>query len=100
MKIEGEKIYDNIEAKEEKQELEIAERQELEAQEQDKDQHYQLKMVRMKISMEEKVAKEKLGTEKVKLDTEEKVTTKKEKEKLTEKLPKFELKRFDGNVLN
>ena len=89
MKIEGEKIYDNIQAKEEKQELEIAERQELEAQEQDKDQHYQLKMARMKISLEEKVAKEKLGTEKVKLDTEEKVTTKKRKGKINRKITKI-----------
>ena len=60
-----------------------------------------MKQIFFKESIEhEKVHKiEKLKTEKTKLESNEKIAAIKEKEKLTVKLPKIELKKFDGNIL-
>ena len=79
---------------------------EREAEERDKDRHHQLEMERlgleerrMKILMEEKISFEKLNYERIKVEAEEKIAVTKAKEKLIVKLPKLELKKFDGNIL-
>ena len=59
----------------------------------------ELEQKRMSISLEEKITVEKLQIEKKKVEAEGKIAAMKEKDKLTVKLPKLDLKKFDGNIL-
>ena len=66
-----------------------------EAEEREKERQYQ----REKDRMEERITIEKLHLEQKRLDVEGNVTIK-DKNIMTAKLPKLELKKFDGNILN
>ena len=53
----------------------------------------------MKIAMTERITIERLRLEQKKLETEEKIVTIKERDKLTVKQPKLGLKKYDGHIL-
>ena len=53
----------------------------------------------MKFAMEERITIKCLKLEQKKLETEEKINTIKERDKLNLNLPKLDLKKFDGNIL-
>ena len=53
----------------------------------------------MKIAMTERITIERLRLEQKKLETEEKIVTIKERDKLTAKQSKLGLKKFDGHIL-
>ena len=95
------------EMEEKRQEREAEEkRQEREAEEHEKEREYHLERERLELekkkvtaSMEEKINVEKIKCEKLKKETEEKLAILKEREKLTVKIPKLDLKKFNGNIL-
>ena len=68
---------------------------EREAEERESERRYQLEMERI----EEKITIEKLHVEQIKAEAEKKIAMTKENTKLTVKLPKIELRKFDGDIL-